>query len=345
MSSLLSIKNLTVNFDTPRGAMQAVRGVSLELSCGETLAIVGESGSGKSVVCKSIMQLLCEKSTCDGQILYNNEDLLQKNEKQIQELRGSQIAMVFQDPMTFLNPALSIGRQISETVRRHEKVSRKQAKQRAIELLAQVGISEPASRYNQHPHHFSGGMRQRAALAIALACRPKLLICDEITTALDVTVQEQILCLLKELQRQTGVSIIFVSHDLSLVGRIADRIAVMYAGKIVELGTVEEIFHDSRHPYTWGLLTALPQSALNSGSLSAIAGAPPDTVRLPKGDAFACRNPYALAIDYEQEPPSFQISKTHFAATWLADNRAPQIEPPVIITEGKIEVMKEVFNG
>ena len=242
--------------------------------------------------------------------------------------------VVFQDPLTTLNPTIPIGRQIMEAIRKQEKVSREEASHRAMELLDLVGIEDAAHRFSLQPHFFSGGMRQRCVLAIALASNPKLLFADEATTALDVTVEAKILDLLREIRQKTGIAIVFISHDLGAVARIADRVAVMYAGKIVEIGTADEIFYDPRHPYTWGLLSSLPALAAESGELRPIPGMPPSLLDPPPGDAFAERNEYALAIDYEQMPPMFPVSDTHFAATWLLDPRAPRVEPPIRLKAG-----------
>lgn len=331
MEKLLEVKNLEVSFQTYGGEVQAVRGVSFYLNKGETLAIVGESGSGKSVTSQTIMRLIPTPpgKIKNGQIIFDGEDLVKKTDKEMEQIRGKDIGMIFQDPMTSLNPTMKVGQQIMEVVMKHQKMSRSAAKERAIELLRLVGIPMPEKRVNQYPHEFSGGMRQRAMIAIALASNPKLLIADEPTTALDVTIQAQILELMKDIQKKLGMSIIFITHDLGVVANIADRVAVMYAGKIVEMGTVDEIFYDPRHPYTWGLLASMPSlDSDDKAELASIPGSPPDLTNPPKGDAFAPRNPYALKIDFEMEPPLFQISDTHYAATWLLHPDAPKVEPP-----------------
>lgn len=331
MEKLLEVKNLEVSFQTYGGTVKAVRGVSFDLHKGETLAIVGESGSGKSVTSQSIMKLIPMPpgQISGGQILLNGDDIVPKTEKQMEKIRGKEISMIFQDPMTSLNPTMKIGNQITEGLIKHQNMSKQDAKNRAIELLRLVGIPMPERRVNQYPHEFSGGMRQRAMIAIALAANPKLLIADEPTTALDVTIQAQILELMKDLQSKMDTSIIFITHDLGVVANVADRVAVMYAGQIVEMGTVDEIFYDPRHPYTWGLLASMPSvDSDDSAELAAIPGTPPDLTNPPKGDAFAARNSYALAIDFEEEPPMFQISETHFAKTWLLHPDAPNVEPP-----------------
>ena len=330
MEPILELKNVSISFDTPKGEVEAVRGVNLSLQKGEILAIVGESGCGKTVLSQSVLKLLPKTSRIkNGQIIVEGEDITHFKEKQMRNLRGSVLSMVFQDPMTTLNPTVPIGKQVTESIIKHNKVSKEEAKQRAIEMLHLVGIDDPEYRFALQPHFFSGGMRQRCVLAIALASNPKILFADEPTTSLDVTVQAKILDLLLEIRDKTGISIIFISHDLGVVARIADRVAVMYAGKIVEIGTAEEVFYDPRHPYTWGLLAAHPSNTKEGENLRSIQGMPPVMLDPPPGDAFAVRNEYALKIDYEEMPPMFQITPTHFAATWLLDERAPKVKPPV----------------
>lgn len=321
---LLEVKNLVVNFETEYGRVQAVRDVSLSLEKGETLAIVGESGCGKSVLCKSMLRILTKTGViASGEVHLEGKDLAKLSQKEMDKIRGKDISMIFQDPMTSLNPTLSIGKQIMEAVFIHQKMSKHEAKERTIELMALVGIAEAEKRFHQYPHHFSGGMRQRSVIAIALACNPKVLIADEPTTALDVTIQAEILELLKTLQKTLGMAMLFITHDFGVVAKIAQRVAVMYAGKIVEIGTVQEIFEEARHPYTKGLMSALPRMDEQVDYLRSIAGLPPDLVHPPKGDAFASRNQQALRIDYREEPPMFQISDTHSAATWLLHPDAP----------------------
>ena len=330
MEQLLELQNVHVSYHTPRGTVQAVRGVDLTLHAGEVLAVVGESGCGKSALLKAIMRLLPENASVTGKILVNDTDIAQYSEKQLQKLRGSLFSMVFQDPMTALNPSMTIGSQIAEAVLVHEpKISKEALRARVLELMELVGIDRPMERMKLYPHNFSGGMRQRAVMAIALAARARILLADEPTTALDVTIQAQILDLLRELQKKLHTATILVSHDLGVVARAADRVAVMYAGKIVEIGTAEEVYYDPRHPYTWALLRALPALAAGGDALYTIPGMPPTLIDPPQGDAFACRNEYALAIDYEKEPPMFRVSGTHYAATWLLDPRAPEITPPI----------------
>ena len=312
----------------PAGELQAVRGVSFSLHLGEVLAIVGESGCGKSVLCKSIMKLLPDNARIkEGTIMVEGVDITNYRGRDMNRLRGRLFSMVFQDPMTSLNPTLSIGEQIAEAVRISDpNLSREQLFRRVIELMELVGIQNPKERSQMYPYNFSGGMRQRSVMAIALAANPKILFADEPTTALDVTIQAQILDLFREIQTKLRTATIFVSHDLGVVARVADRIAVMYAGKIVEIGTAEEIFYDPKHPYTWGLMRSLPSLAREGEPLYTIPGMPPTLMHPPKGDAFACRNECALAIDYEEMPPMFRVSDTHYAATWLLDERAPRVE-------------------
>lgn len=326
--TILSIENLRIHFETFAGEVQAIRGVNLKLEKGETLALVGESGSGKSVTAKSVMKLLSNNAVVkEGTIIFKGENILEKNERDMQSIRGKKIAMIFQDPMTSLDPTMKIGKQITEVIIKHEKASKEEADKRAEELLELVGIPNAKERMKQYPHQFSGGQRQRIVIAIALACNPDVLIADEPTTALDVTIQAQILELLKELQQQFQMAIIFITHDLGVVANVADRVAVMYAGKVVEVGTADEVFYNPQHPYTWGLLRSMP--TLHTGdTLYAIPGSPPDLLDPPVGDAFALRSDVALEIDRVKEPPMFEVSPTHFAATWLLDPRAPKVPVP-----------------
>lgn len=330
VEKILEVKDLNISFHTFAGEVQAIRGVSFDLYKGETLAIVGESGSGKSVTTKSIMRLLPEHNSeiKKGEILFGAKDLTKLKDKEMQKIRGHDISMIFQDPMTSLNPTMKIGNQIMEPLIKHQNMSKHDARARAIDLLKLVGIPKPEIRINQYPHQFSGGMRQRVVIAIALACNPKVLIADEPTTALDVTIQAQILELMKDLQKKIDTSIIFITHDLGVVANVADRVAVMYGGKIVEIGTADEIFYNPKHPYTWGLISSMPDMDTDDEELYSIPGTPPDLLEPPKGDAFAPRNPYAMKIDLEQEPPFFKVSDTHYAATWLLHPDAPKVEPP-----------------
>lgn len=326
----LEIRHLSLSFDTAAGEIEAIRDISLSLHHGEILALVGESGCGKSVLCRSVLKLLPRFARIkQGNIFVKGMDITKYTEKQMQELRGTILSMVFQNPLTTLNPSMSMGAQLREAICRRQKLSRQAADTRAAELLQLVGIDHGMQRLTLLPQAFSGGQRQRCALAIALASDPEVLLADEPTTALDVTVQMQILDLLKDVRRQTGLSIVFVTHDLGVAARLADGVGIMYAGKLVEIGTADEIFYDSRHPYTWGLLSALPSAVEQGQRLKAIEGMPPDMLCPPRGDAFADRNPYALDIDYEEAPPFFEISPTHQAATWLLDKRAPCVVPPL----------------
>ena len=327
---VLSVRDLVVQFTLRGQVLTAIRGASLDLHKGESLAIVGESGSGKSVFTKTFMGMLDKNgSVKSGEILYDGMDLAKfTTEAEWLKIRGRRIAMVFQDPMTALSPLMTVGKQIAETLELHQGLKGRAAKQKAIKILRDVGITDPERRYKQYPHEFSGGMRQRVVIAIAVACNPEILICDEPTTALDVTIQAQILGLLRDLQKRYGLTVIYITHDLGVVASVADRIAVMYAGDIVEIGKADEIFYDARHPYTWALLSSLPQLGERGEDLFAIAGTPPNLFRPVKGDAFAPRNPYALKVDFQYRPPYFDVSPTHKARTWLLDPRAPKVERP-----------------
>ena len=341
---LLEVKDLHIHFKTYGGVVQAVRGVNFELYEGETLAIVGESGSGKSVTSNALMKLIPQPPGiyAAGEILFDGRNIIPLSEKEMAKVRGNEMAMIFQDPMTSLNPTMRIGNQITEVILQHKAASRSEAKKRAMELLNLVGIPFPEKRYKQYPHELSGGMRQRIVIAIALAANPKLLIADEPTTALDVTIQAQILELMKDIQKRSNTSIIFITHDLGVVANVADRVAVMYAGQIVEYGTVNEIFYNPKHPYTWGLLGSMPD--LNNSSdelLRTIPGSPPNLANPPIGDAFAPRNEFAMAIDYEQEPPMFQVSPTHYAKTWLLHPDAPEIPVPDVVQQRINRYVKE----
>lgn len=330
MEDILELKNLTVSIDSPMGKVEAVRGVSLALRPGEVLAIVGESGCGKSMLCRSIMKLLPRSARIEGgQIIANGADITGYSQRDMNRLRGKLFSMVLQDPMTALDLTQTVEAQIAEAVRVHSpRLDRQAVHRRVMELMELVGIPQPEKRGKLYPYHFSGGQRQRVVMAIALAADPKILLADEPTTALDVTVQAHILDLLKDIQHRLHTATILVSHDLGVVARAADRVAIMYAGRIVEIGTAEEIYYDPRHPYTWGLMRSLPALA-KGGQLYTIPGMPPSLVHPPRGDAFACRNEYALAIDYEEAPPMFRVSDTHYAATWLLDERAPRVTPPI----------------
>lgn len=336
---MLTVEDLEIKFELRGKTLNAIRGISLELHKGEILAIVGESGSGKSVFTKSFMGLLDQNGKVTaGRVMYYGADdgkpielTALKKEKEWYKIRGHEIAMVMQDPMTSLNPLKTIGDQIMEAVLLHQKLSRVEAKKKTMQYLSDVGIQDPERRFSQYPHEFSGGMRQRVVIAIAIACAPQVLICDEPTTALDVTIQAQILDLLKGLRHKYKLSIILITHDLGVVANIADRVAVMYAGDIIEIGTSEDIFYDPRHPYTWALLSSLPQIGVKGTDLFSIPGTPPNLFTEVKGDAFAPRNPQALKIDFVERPPYFEVSPTHKAKTWLLDPRAPKVDPPPVV--------------
>ena len=329
--SILEVRDLRVSFSTYAGEVRAVRGVSFDLRRGETLAIVGESGSGKTVTAKSLLRLLPEANTTikGGEAIFEGQDLLKLSEQQMQEIRGSKIAMVFQDPMTSLDPTMKIERQITESLKIHLGLSGQRARERAVELLTLVGISNPEDRIKQYPHQFSGGMRQRVVIAIALACDPQILIADEPTTALDVTIQAQILELLRELQERLGMSVILITHDLGVVAHTAHRVAVMYAGKVVETGTLRETFYNPQMPYTWGLLASIPLPTADRGQeLIPIPGSPPDMLDPPKGCPFTARCPYSMRICADEMPEYTTFSPEHKAACWLHHPMAPNIEPP-----------------
>jgi len=327
----LQVVDLKVNFRTHGGLVQAVRGVSFDLKRGETMAIVGESGSGKSVTVRTIMGILAANGViAGGQILYDGKDLAKMREDDYHQIRGKRIGMIFQDPLSALNPIMRIGRQITEVLQYGKRMKGQEVNQRAIELMEAVGIPQAQQRFNQYPFQFSGGMRQRIVIAIALAGEPEILICDEPTTALDVTVQARILDLINQIKRERNLSVIFITHDLGVVAKMADRVCVMYAGKVVEMGTVMDIFQRPAHPYTWALLSSLPDLQTKERLLS-IPGTPPNMIYPPVGDAFAARNRFAMAIDFEREPPMFQISDTHYAATWLLHPKAIKPELPEVL--------------
>ncbi len=342
-NTILKVENLSVTFETYGGTVHAVRGISFELREGETLSIVGESGSGKSVTIRAILGILTGNATiASGSIMYRGTDLTKVTEEDFHRIRGKLISLVFQDPLSALNPIMKIGKQIAEALQLSKGMKKPEANARALELMRSVSIPEPEKRFNQYPFQFSGGMRQRVVIAIALASDPEILICDEPTTALDVTVQAQILELITDLKRKRNLSVIFITHDLGVVANTADRVAVMYAGKVVETGTVDEIFYDARHPYTWALLSSMPDLETKE-QLFAIPGAPPNMLHPPVGDAFAPRNTYAMKIDRRLEPPEYRITDTHSVSTWLQHPSAPAVEKPRVLTE-RIERMLERRN-
>ena len=327
MEKLLEVRDLRVHFRTHGGEVQAVRGVSFDLHKGETLCIVGESGCGKSVTAQTIMRLIPMPPgrIVSGSIRFQGKDLTKLSEREMQRVRGRSMGMIFQDPMTSLNPTMTIGRQIAEPLIKHQGMRPDQARARAVELLHMVGIPNPEERVRQYPHQFSGGMRQRAMIAIALACNPALLIADEPTTALDVTIQAQILELMQDLKKRLGTAIILITHDLGVVARMADRIAVMYAGQIVEQGTAEEIFHHPKHPYTEALLRSIPRLDDRRDRLQAIPGTPPDLFAPPAGCPFAARCPYTMRVCHDYDPALEEIRPGHYAKCWLHHPYAPVV--------------------
>lgn len=362
---ILKVEGLHVKFHLRGKVLHAIRGIDLDVYPGESLAIVGESGSGKSVLNKNFIGLLDQNGFVDGgSIKYYGtqtsqlpKHLLEKDgdgreyidlvklqqEKQWRGIRGCEICMVPQDPMTSLNPLKRVGTQIGEALKLHTRLTGAQIKQQVIKILDDVQITDPSRCYRQYPHELSGGMRQRIVIAIAIACRPKILICDEPTTALDVTIQAQILQLLKKIKEKYQLTILFITHDLGVVANIAERVAVMYAGDIIEIGLSHEVFYDPKHPYTWALLSSLPQLTQKGEELYSIKGTPPNLFATIQGDAFAPRNPYSLTIDHLTQPPYFVISPTHRARTWLLDERAPYITPPASIQ--KLRSLGGKVNG
>ncbi len=348
---VLTVRDLSITFTTTAGPVHAIRGVNLDLYRGETLAIVGESGSGKSVTVKAAMGILAKNGRVDSgsiEFTYHHDDgtpetvnILEMKKRDIRRhINGKRIAMIFQDPMTSLDPTMPIGKQIMEGMIWHYKTPKAEAHKKAVALLKEVGITDAEERMKNYPHQLSGGMRQRVVIAIALACDPELLICDEPTTALDVTIQAKILELIQCIQRERNISVIYITHDLGVVAKVADFVNVMYAGRIVETGTTDEIYYTPAHPYTWGLLSAMPDLDTEDDRLYTIPGSPPNLLHPVQGDAFAPRNVYALNIDERLEPPMFKITDTHYAATWLLDPRAPKVELPPEL-KARIERMKK----
>ena len=354
-NTILQIKDLDITFRTTAGPVHAIRGVNIDLQKGETVAIVGESGSGKSVTMKAAMGILASNATVtNGNIRFSYHhadgtpetvDILSKDKKWIRRhINGKRIAMVFQDPMTSLDPTMTIGKQIMEGMIWHFKTPKKEAWEKSVELLKEVGIEDAEKRMKNYPHQLSGGMRQRVVIAIALSCNPDLLICDEPTTALDVTIQAKIIELIRRIQKERGISVIYITHDLGVVAKVADYVNVMYAGKIVEKGTINEIFYDPKHPHTWGLLSAMPDLDTDDERLYTIPGSPPNLLHETQGDAFAARNKYALVVDDKADPPMFKVTDTHYAATWLLDPRAPKVEMPQEL-KARLERMKKEAKG
>ena len=328
---ILEVKDLSVSFNTYAGEVKALRNISFSVSRGEPLAIVGESGSGKSVTVQTVMRLIPMPpgEIKSGEILFDGEDLVKVSDERMRQLRGGKIGMIFQDPMTSLNPSIRVGKQIMEGILIHKKVSKKEAQKQAVEMLRKVGIPKPEERFKQYPHEYSGGMRQRAVIAIALSCEPDLLICDEPTTALDVTIQAQILDLINELKKELNIGVILITHDLGVVAETSDRVVVMYAGEKLEEAPVKELFKNPKHPYTWGLLKSLPRLDMASNErLSSIPGTPPDLLNPPVGDPFAPRSEYAMKIDYEKKPPMIDLGNGHFVKSWLYVKGAPEIKSP-----------------
>ena len=328
---ILEVKNLSVSFNTYAGEVKALRDISFHVNRGETLAIVGESGSGKSVTVQTVMKLIPMPpgEIKGGEILFQGENLIKVSDERMRQLRGGKIGMIFQDPMTSLNPTIKVGKQIMEGILIHKKVTKEEAKKQAVEMLRKVGIPKPEERFNQYPHEFSGGMRQRAVIAIALSCEPELLICDEPTTALDVTIQTQILDLINSLKKELNIGVILITHDLGVVAETADRVIVMYAGEKLEEAPVRELFKHPKHPYTWGLLKSLPRLDMSSGEkLESIPGTPPDLLKPPVGDPFAPRSEYAMKIDYEKKPPMIDLGNGHFVKSWLYVKGAPEVKNP-----------------
>lgn len=317
--NLLEVKDLEVSFFTYAGEVKAVRSISYELKPGEVMGIVGESGSGKSVSSYALMGIIPEPGkVIGGNIIFDGKDITNLSEKERLKMRGKDIGMIFQDPMTSLNPVFTVGNQINESLKKHTNLNKEERTARIIELFRLVGINQPEKRMNQYPHEFSGGMRQRVMIAMALACNPKLLIADEPTTALDVTIQAQIVELLKDLKTKINMGIIFITHDLGVIADICDKVAVMYAGNIIETGSIDEIFYEPKHPYTWGLLKSMPKlNAKEHERLVPIEGNPVDLINPPKGCAFAPRCKHCMKICLEKKPPAYNISSGHDALCWL----------------------------
>jgi len=333
MKKILEVKDLKISFNTYAGKVKAVRGVDFYLNRGETLAVVGESGCGKTVTSKSLMKLLPSRNTVIGEdsvVDFEGTNLLEQSEKELRKIRGSKISMIFQDPMTSLNPTMKIGEQIVETLRIHKNISKADARKEAIKMLKIVQIPEAEGRIDKYPHEFSGGMRQRVMIAMALACEPEILIADEPTTALDVTIQAQIMDLIRDLQEKFGTAVLLVTHDLGVVADVADRIQVMYAGQVIERGSKKDIFYNPQHPYTWALLKSVPRlDTENKAELYSLPGTPPDLLAPPKGCAFAARCSCAMPICKVKTPEVYEITEGHSVSCWLKHPKAPKVENPI----------------
>jgi len=342
--TLLEIRNLHVDFSTYGGKIKAVRGVDLRIGQGECIAVVGESGCGKTVTAKSILNLLPQPQAQikQGEIIFNDTDLLKLSEKEIQKIRGNRIGMIFQDPMTSLNPTMPIGRQISEVLIRHQKISKAEAKEKTVEFLRLVGIANPERRYKEYPDSLSGGLRQRVVIAIAMCLNPQLILADEPTTALDVTIQAQILDLMRGLQEKFNTAIMLITHDMGVVANMARRVLVFYAGQIIEEGHCDDIFYTPKHPYTWGLLKSMPGiNAGNRDKLVSIEGAPPDLFAPPEGCAFAARCDYAMNLCTEQEPPMTDAGNGHCAKCWLNYKDMPGGMRPGWMTSDHVDISED----
>ncbi|WP_390407103.1 ABC transporter ATP-binding protein [Lacticaseibacillus jixiensis] len=345
MPDIITMRDLHVTFQEEQGQVFAVRGVDLDLHQGETLAIVGESGSGKSVTTKALLGLLPNNATVTAQTLsYAGQDLTKLKRRDYDRLRGAELALIFQDPLSALNPTMRIGKQLAEVLVVHEHLAKAAIQARVGQALAEVGLADAPGLLRKYPHELSGGQRQRVVIAMALIAKPKVLVADEPTTALDVTLQAQVLALIKQEKTRQDLSIIFITHDLGVVANIADRVAIMYAGQVVEVGTAEEIFYYPQHPYTWALLDAVPNDEAAQSELFSLPGTPPDLHQEPVGDAFAPRNPYALGIDFKQAPPISAISPTHWVRSWLLDPQAPSYQPPASI-QARWQKYQEVQHG
>lgn len=335
---MIQVKDLHVSFYTRRGEVKAVRGVNFEVQKGEIVAIVGESGCGKSVTAQAILRLMDPAigKIKQGEIWFAEKDLTKVPEREMERIRGAEISMIFQDPMTALNPTLTIGEQLMEGLIRHKQIRRKEAKERALEMLETVGIPNPTLRIKQYPHQLSGGMRQRVMIAIALSLEPKLLIADEPTTALDVTVQAQIMDLIQQLKEKWNTSILFITHDLGVVAEYADKVIVMYAGKVVEASSVDRIYTNPKHPYTWGLFASLPKlNQTDDQALQSIPGSPPNLLNPPRACPFVSRCAYAMKICAEEMPPLRSVDSGHTVACWINHPEAPKVERPAMIEGGE----------